>query len=197
MKIDTILFDLHGTLLNCSGAQKKAWELALGKNCSKRSMEIVRFHLLNGASSWEIARHLSFDVPAQHQLVERKRIYFGSLELDVRLAPYCRRVLTQMTRRFNLGVVSLGETQASIRVLSTKGIDHYFRYIGGRNSSEETTKTLLIERAMNNLGVKNHQCMYVGDTKADEHAARHLDLKYFHVQHNLSASSLHALASSI
>lgn len=170
--IDSIIFDLDGTLWDAASTCTKAWNVSLKESGFDH---IVTDDFIRSVSGLKIEKilelHLPFIPNEQHTpLIKLYRNYeavymkqFGGL-----LFPRAKEVLTQLTGRYNLFVVSNCSGGYIENFLEFHGLQNFFTdFESSGNTGLSKAENIRLIIARNKLKTP----VYIGDTSWDHEAA--------------------------
>jgi HAD superfamily hydrolase (TIGR01549 family) len=209
-KIKAITFDFGGTLANgeldkenykrslldyifrlgYSGGRAK-----LGKARSAMLERLRKAQEKNRELRFEeIYRGLLFDLglhPTQERLDYIEQLYYQFFKID--LVPGIRKMLADLSERYNLAVISNVISNASRLVLQKYDLEQYFdnvvlsRDLGIRKPSPEIFNFTLV-----NLGVNSSEALHVGDSlEEDVQGAQNAGMKTVWIKGTSGSTDIH------
>lgn len=175
MKIETIIFDVDGTLWDSTGEVAKAWNLAveeLGIMCEEitsdilkrefgKPMNVIADNLFTDVSEEKKEEALKLCCTYEHDVLE-------NCEKDLTY-PGVSETIQSLAKKHKICVVSNCQSGYIELFLKKNGLEQYVldtECYGDTKKSKGENIRLVMER--NNLG----NCIYVGDTKGDCKAAK-------------------------
>lgn len=181
MKIDTIIFDVDGTLWDSTGEAAKAWNLAvkeLGIACERitsdvlkrefgKPMNVIADNLFPGAKAEEKEKALELCCMYEHEVLE-------NCERDLTY-PGVSETISSLARTHKICVVSNCQSGYIELFLKKNQLEQYvldMECYGNTKKSKGENIRLVIER--------NHleNCIYVGDTMGDCKAAKEAEIPF-------------------
>jgi phosphoglycolate phosphatase len=182
MTPDALIFDLDGTLWNCTQATASAINLTYEKFSVKKRVDINFVKSITGKPASECYDIILKSIPSQDK--EEALKYFDHHELDqVRqsaikfLYEGVGEGLATLNSKFKLFIVSNCNTDYLSVFIKHSGIGHLFQdteCFGNTGYSKAENIKLLISR--NNI---TYSC-YIGDTASDEEAAYQAQVPFYH-----------------
>ncbi|NLE04574.1 MAG: HAD family hydrolase [Crenarchaeota archaeon] len=183
--IDTVFFDLDGTLLDVKNAQNKACELLFFNYNFSEKTEINDFmffwdkitekyyaDFIKYKSTYseqrihrikELFAHYSVPLPSDNAL-KIYGCYLKEFERNWKLFPDVKENLKKLTRNFQLGIISNGNLKQQLKKLELTGISQLFSSITtGEETGFNKPDQEIFRIAMSRLMVKPDQCCFVGD----------------------------------
>jgi HAD superfamily hydrolase (TIGR01509 family) len=167
--LHAVLFDWDGTLLDSYDADSAAYLAAFQELGIRFTLDdLARHYSPNGyavyraaklpRSRWEDANRAWRKQYASHQ---------------PRLIPGARRVLSQIARRHQLGLVTSGDRDRVHKQLRQFGLTRVFaaRVCGG-DTVRKKPHPAPLRLALRQMGLKPAECVYVGDSAHDLEMAR-------------------------
>jgi HAD superfamily hydrolase (TIGR01549 family) len=128
----------------------------------------------------ELYRGLLFDLglhPAQERLDYIEQLYYRFFRID--LIPGIREMLMDLSKRYNLAIISNVISNASRLVLQKFDLEQYFDYIVlSRDLGIRKPDSEIFNFALVNLGVISSEVVHVGDSLEDDiQGARNVGMK--------------------
>lgn len=170
--IDSIIFDLDGTLWDAASTCTRAWNVSLKESGFDH---IVTDDFIRSVSGLKIEKifelHLPFIPNERHRsIIKLYRNYEAAYmkQFGGQLFPYTKEVLTQLTGRYKLFVVSncsAGYIENFLQFHELQNLFTDFESSGNTGLSKAENIHLIIERNKLNTPV------YIGDTSWDHEAA--------------------------
>jgi HAD superfamily hydrolase (TIGR01549 family) len=142
----------------------------------------------------ELYRGLLFDLglhPTQERLDYIEQLYYQFFKID--LVPGIRKMLADLSKRYNLAIISNVISNASRLVLQKYDLEQYFdnivlsRDLGIRKPSLEIFNFALV-----NLGVSSSEAVHVGDSLEDDvRGAQNAGMKTAWIKGDDEAKNIH------
>ena len=177
--IENVIFDVDGTLWDCSAAVAKAWNAVYERRGLSRRFSVSEVRSCMGLTMEEIAEKYFF----QTERTERDEIVrSGIAEQNAllpkeggKLYPNIRETLKTLSARFGVYIVSNCECGYIETMLSFARLESFvdgFLCAGMTGKDKgENLRLLMAEHALKN-------CVYVGDTRMDEAACQKAEIPF-------------------
>ena len=185
-KIDSIIFDLDGTLWSSAKAISEAWGLVLQKHEDIEKKEVTEEELYScmGLPMYDIAAKLfpSLSEDVRNQLMD-ELCEFENGYLEKRggvLYDGLEETLTQLQKNYKLYIVSNCQDGYIEAFIKAHKLEKYFSDTecwGRTRAPKAVSNRTLIER--NNLS----NPVYVGDTAGDASAAREAEIDFIYAEY--------------
>ena len=173
-----ILFDLDGTLLDCHQIHYQAFHATFLKLGIKLSRHLYRRVY---CPNW-YRSYAALGLPPQ---IWRRldRLWLEEMSLyEVQPFPGTVEVLTQLRRRYRLGLVTAGTGSRVRRDLERSGLDRFFEVVITNDDVERVKPHPEgLDRALKAMGLPSHSAIYVGDSEVDFEMARGLGVAFIGV----------------
>jgi len=192
--LKAIVFDYNGTLADDLDLAVESYLRAGRERGYRLARETVRAHISQPPSA---KRALYFgDIPDEEWtdiIVRRKQLYAELARSGFRLFPQAEAVLTALSRRYRLGVLSntfrsLYEALFPAHLAALFQASLFFDEVPVPKPSPAPMQAML-----QSLGVAARECGYVGDAAEDVRMARAAGVRFFGLSTGTcSASELHA-----
>lgn len=176
--VDSIIFDMDGTLWDAVDSYAVIWNVSLDQVGIEHE-PVRREELLKHMGSYldRILEKLIPDVPKQKELLQLVMKNEAEMmpELGGRLYPGVRETLAELVRHYRLFMVSNCGPQGLENFVAYNGLQGYFDDLlshGGNGKSKTENIRLLIEK----YGLKSP--VYVGDTQGDADSTHAADVPF-------------------
>lgn len=184
--LDSIIFDLDGTLWDASSICAKSWNMAL-KEMKKDENDYLDASIVRSFSGLQMndiqAKYLTFIPEQEHpKLLSLYEVYEDRLieTHGGELFPDLECVLTELSKRYDLFIVSNCLSGYIERFLKFYHLEHFFIDI----ECSGNTKLSKGEN-INKIISRNHlkKSIYIGDTKWDQEAARYANIPFIYASY--------------
>ena len=177
--IENVIFDVDGTLWDCSAAVAKAWNAVYERRGLSRRFSVSEVRSCMGLTMEEIAEKYFF----QTERTERDEIVRSCIaeqnallpKEGGKLYPNIRETLKTLSARFGVYIVSNCECGYIETMLSFARLESFvdgFLCAGMTGKDKgENLRLLMAEHALKN-------CVYVGDTRMDEAACQKAEIPF-------------------
>ena len=193
----TIIFDFDDTIANSHKIQISAWEQIVkeatdcmgikNKNINqetKSSIAKIFFEKQNAKDIFNsIFKNLDYNVVDKlHQ--RRFQIRSGNMSAtDVPLFNGAKDVLRELSKHYNLIIVSATDEDMIINYLKKKEIYHYFWYVFGKREPiyswmDIERKSQLLFKIVGITGVPINRLVYIGDNNGDFKASQRINIDF-------------------
>ncbi len=173
-KIDTVLFDLDGTLIDSNELIVKCFELTFRKYMPERNFSNEELVEMVGPPLKETFAIVSKDPVVIQEMIEYYRDYYISHEFDyISIYPEVLSTLKNLyDRGFNLGVVTTKFSRSAMPSIKHYGMDKYFNtYCFLDDIREHKPHPEPVFYALKQLKSYN-KVVFVGDNTSDILAGR-------------------------
>ena len=179
--INTVIFDMDGTLLNSLEDITDSVNYILGKHgLPERKIDEVRFMVGNGAAYlMERAVAGGKDHPDFAAILEEYQIYYHE-HCNIKTRPYehISQMLTELKKRgFKLAIVSNKPMEAVEELNRIYFADFMDAAIGVRDGIRRKPYPDECMEALKILGSRTDEAVYVGDSETDYKTAKNSGLK--------------------
>ena len=170
--LDAVLFDLDGTLIDCSEAISASFNSALRNNGLDElpSNEVKR---MIGRPLLELFTELNPGGPVEH-LIEGYKTAFRKLSPgNSTLLPGARELLNMLSKNKRLGVVTSRSSSGTAAILQEFGLREVFdTLVGVEDVAEAKPSPAPVLFALERLGADPAEAVFVGDTPYDMESGR-------------------------
>lgn len=213
-KLHTIIFDLDDTIINSYDSQIKSWvflvecvlnnNLELGRFRNNLKSEITKQNLRRKISEiflkttktderWEYLFNdlSSIDIKKMEEIRFDKRTELTISEADLFIN--CRHTLEELSKTYNLVIISSTSEDIIERILDKHKLNLYFSlYLGKDNEIDKLStvedKTPYLIKISNLVGVPFNRMLFIGDSQIDFKASKQLNIKF--ISANMIANRL-------
>ncbi len=177
--IENVIFDVDGTLWDCSAAVVKAWNAVYERRGLSRRFSVSDVRSFMGLTMEEIAEKYFFQTErAERDEIVRSCIAEQNVLLPKeggKLYPNIRETLKTLSARFGVYIVSNCECGYIETMLAFARLESFvdgFLCAGMTGKDKgENLRLLMAEHALKN-------CVYVGDTRMDEAACQKAEIPF-------------------
>lgn len=187
--IDSIIFDLDGTLWDSTHVGAKAWTKVAQEAGITGEITVEQLKSLYGLPTEKIAEIL---FPHASESVRNKIMVNSNKMQNIELKkhggilyPSVKETLIKLKEKYRLFIVSNcleGYIQAFLHAHGFEGVFTDFEYPGRTNLSKGKNIQLVMER--NNI----QSTFYVGDTKGDEIASKEANIPFVYASYGFGSS---------
>ncbi len=180
MRINTVIFDLDGTLLNTLGDLHLSFNYAL-KTCGYKefSYEEVKNFVGNGIKkAFERAVNDNRNEAAIEKLVEVFKAYYieHMYELTVPYSGITKMLEKLNEKKYSMAIVS-NKYDKAVKELCNKYFSKYIKVaIGESNYIRKKPSSDGIIKALDELGKSLNDVIYVGDSEVDIQTAKNVNI---------------------
>jgi len=182
MPIDTILFDLDGTLIDSSKGILESLSFALSQSSIVPSIPLTADII--GPPLPELVKAIVAGVPPEllDRIVSDFADYYDNTGCFLEETyPHVDNVLFHLnTNHINLHVSTNKRHRPTLQILSSLPLTDYFKSIYSPDTlfPKAPNKARLLSAQLRNQGLHPSQCLYVGDRIEDWSAARSNDIRF-------------------
>ena len=173
--IDTILFDLDGTLTDSGLGITKAVQYALGQMGYEVPPRESLFSFIGPPLHKSFQKHYGMDDAASIEAVRQFRVYYNQMGgiLENEVYEGVRELLSALKQAGKRLMIATSKPQAAAElVMHHFGLDEYVpEIIGGTDDPERNTKGKVIAWALREFGVDASKAIMVGDREHDVQGA--------------------------
>lgn len=172
MKIDTVLFDLDGTLLNTNDLIIKSFQhtykIVLGEE--KPESEIVK----SFGEPLHLTMKREFDIPVEQAVKIYRDYHYERFDDLIDIFPGVEKAIKELHRKgYKLAVVTSRLANTSLRGLRKFDIEKYFNCIITADDTDvHKPDPLPINMALQKLNSKNNRSIMIGDSIFDVQCAK-------------------------
>lgn len=188
--LDTILFDLDGTLLDTNQLIMDTFKEVLGNNYKDLLLDEVMLKSFIGPSLHETFSRFSNDENEIKRLMDEYRV-FNIANHKKYVKPYNNaiKLLEELSNNYKLGIVSTKRLEVILIGLGLFDMEKYFDVIVAAETVEKKKPDPSgIYYAMDKLNSKN--AIYIGDNKSDILAGKNANLKTIGVSYSYKLEDL-------
>ena len=169
-----VLFDWDGTLIDSYHADSQAY-LAMFHDFGLRwGLKELELHY---SPDW-YAVYRAAGIPAEKWDKADKVWRAHYAKHPAKLIPGARRVLQQLSRRHDLGLVTSGDRDRVTRQLRKFALTRTFRTrVCGGDTPEKKPHPAPLSMALEQMKLRADECVYVGDTPQDLEMARAIGMR--------------------
>lgn len=177
--ISTLLFDLDGTLLDSFAAHYKAYEIMF----PQFGIEVSKERFFEIYSPDWLHTYRMVGLP-EAQWEEADRVWLDIVrQIDCEPFPETVSTLTQLARRYPMGLITSGSKSRVQRELIHTNLDAFFQVvITGGDVDRPKPDPQGIELVLSAMGVAKETAVYIGDTVVDYETAQAAGLPFIGVR---------------
>lgn len=183
-KYKLILWDFDGVIIDSNSIRENGFREVLSKYQSNKVEKLIKFHNENGG----LSRYVKFKYFYEHILKENlseidlikltdsfSKIMVENLTNQKYLIQDSVKFISEHSKKINMFIVS-GSDNEELNFLCEKlNLKEYFINIYG----SPTPKTLLVNKIIDEVPIKNHEICLIGDSINDLEAAQDNDIVFF------------------
>ena len=181
--METIIFDLDGTILNTLKDLTDAVNFGLkSRNLPEKDLEFIRLAIGNGTKVL-IKRCTPCDISEEERQIvfdNFKSYYLQHFTDNTRPYPGVLEMLQKLKKnnKIHLAVVSNKDDDLTKKLIQ-KEFDNIFDIVQGSYLDKpRKPDPYLIEKVLKENNIKKEDCLYIGDTNIDKESATNAGLKY-------------------
>jgi len=188
-KIEALVFDMDGTLVDSEHLHYKSWKETLArKNVEKFPYD--DFVAYVGASNEQLAEDyvLSERIPVTvDELVHQKQLIYLEMIAGIELLPGVRKTVEQFHGTLRLAVASSSHLIELDRILETLGLSECFeQVVGGDMVRRKKPDPEIYLKTCGLLGLKPSSCVAFEDSETGVVAAKNAGMLTVAIPHGLS-----------
>jgi HAD superfamily hydrolase (TIGR01549 family) len=185
-KINTMLFDLDGTLLDSFSVHLEIFKLTFAQfGIQLSEKEFLKTYSPNWYKTYEAfgLRKEDWKAADSFWLTEAEKI-------TARLFPGVKEILLKLEKYFTLGLVTSGSKSRVQRDMIATGINIFFKTIvTGDDIQTPKPSPEGLEVALRNLGKQPDEAIYIGDSSADYEMAKAASVYFIGVSSEFNSLS--------
>lgn len=190
MKVEAVLFDFDGTLVDSMGSILKAINRVLA-NHGLNHLDAETLGEMAGRPLMEVLRRIAPDADlskAEEYEMEFREFYLNANQTENCLFPKVKEMLSILrAKSIRLGIVSTTTQTLLGRELSRLELREQFEVVIGRESvRNHKPSPEAIRKALGLLRLKAEQCVFVGDSPLDIKAGKAAGMRTIAVATGLS-----------
>src|SRR4051812_34010872 len=173
--IETVLFDVDGTLIDSNGAHAGAWTQAFREHGVAADEQVVRRLIgMGGDKLIPAVAHVGEDSPAGKAMAERKKELFQALLPKLEPTPGARELLEYLRARgIDVVIATSANDREVTALLKRAGVDDL---VPVRSSKDDADRSKpdpdIVRAALARAHARPELTLMIGDTPYDVEAAR-------------------------
>ena len=181
-RVETVLVDVDGTLIDSNGAHAQSWTQALGEHGIPVDVQSIRRLVgMGGDKLLPLVARVGEESEIGRAIAKRKKAIFGTLLPNLKPTPGARDLVAYL-RQHHLDVViaTSADDRETSQLLERAGVDDLIRQRASKDDAERSKPDPDIVRA---ALARSHALpgtsVMVGDTPYDIEAARRAGISVF------------------
>jgi len=177
MKINTVLFDLDGTLLDTNHLVVESFQHVY-RNINKEEKPVQEIKSFFGEPI-KMTLEREFDVPFEESVKIYREYHYKVFDELIDIFPGMKELIIELDQKnYKLGVVTSRLRNTTIKGLEKYGLTEYFKcIITASDSTKHKPDPEPIEMALKELGSKPEEALMIGDSIFDIKCAKNSGVK--------------------
>jgi len=181
-RVETVLFDIDGTLIDSNGAHAQSWTQALGEHGISVDVESIRRLVgMGGDKLLPLVAGVSEDSERGRVLAKRKKAIFATLLPDLEPTPGARQLIAYLReQQVDVVIATSADDRDMSQLLQRAGVDDLIPQRASKDDAERSKPDPdIVHAALARSHASPVTSVMVGDTPYDIEAARRAGIRVF------------------
>jgi HAD superfamily hydrolase (TIGR01509 family) len=181
-RVEAVLFDIDGTLIDSNGAHAQSWTQALGEHGIAVDVEYIRRLVgMGGDKLLPLVARVSEESEAGRAIAKRKKDIFGSLLPGLEPTPGARQLVAYLREQHvDVVIATSADDRETNQLLERAGVDDLIPQRASKDDAERSKPDPdIVRAALARSHARPETSVMVGDTPYDIEAARRAGISAF------------------
>ena len=181
-RVETVLFDIDGTLIDSNGAHAQSWTQSLGEHGISVDVESIRRLVgMGGDKLLPLVAGVSEDSERGRALAKRKKAIFATLLPDLEPTPGARQLIAYLReQQVDVVIATSADDRDMSQLLQRAGVDDLIPQRASKDDAERSKPDPdIVHAALARSDASPDTSVMVGDTPYDIEAARRAGIRVF------------------
>ena len=182
LRVETVLFDIDGTLIDSNDAHAQSWTQALGEHGIAVAVEYIRrFVGMGGDKLLPLVARVSEESEVGRAIAKRKKAIFGKVLPDLQPTPGARQLVAYLReQRVDVVIATSADAREASQLLERAGVDDLIAQRASKDDAERSKPDPdIVRAALARSHARLGTSVMVGDTPYDIEAARRSGIRAF------------------
>jgi HAD superfamily hydrolase (TIGR01509 family) len=181
-RVEAVLFDIDGTLIDSNGAHARSWMQALGEHGIVVDVESIRRLVgMGGDKLLPLVARVSEDSEIGRAIAKRKKAIFGTLLPDLAPTSGARHLVAYLREQHvDVVIATSADDRETSQLLKRAGVDDLIPERASKDAAERSKPDPdIVRAALARSHARPDTSVMVGDTPYDIEAARRAGISTF------------------
>ena len=181
-RVETVLFDIDGTLIDSNAAHAQSWTQALGEHGIAVDVEDIRRLVgMGGDKLLPMVAQVSEESEVGRAIAKRKKAIFGTLLPELKATPGARQLVAYLReQQVDVVIATSADAREASQLLERAGVADLIPQRASKDDAERSKPDPdIVRAALARSHARPETSVMVGDTPYDLEAARRSGISAF------------------